>query len=436
MGWQSWNKADKTLLFAAVLFAFALCLRLEYPASIFAHGFLFCAEAALVGGIADWFAVTALFKKPLGFPYHTAILPRRRASFIDSTVLMVQREFFAKRKLFQLVRGIGWRAMLVKWLAGEEARGFLLAQLWHYTRRFLLRMDWHTQAEALTGRVRQALAEIPAGKLLEWVRSWLQADQRAQQLLAGGVRYLRPKIMAPEAREKLMAMLEDYQSQQLQGKGSLLAGLAGLAQAMNIVNFDEAAGLMQAQAGRVLDEIAEEDSDFQKQLLAIFYEKLEQLGQDEVFLAAFEELRQALVADLPIEESLQAGIEQLRERLRGEERALAPTDSALPALQDVLMGLFQKEIARWLLLLQNDETMKRSVDQLLYDMAARSMLQAQTMVGVIVRRVLERMTDEQMNRLVYDKVEPDLLWIRMNGSIVGAGIGFCLFTILTLLHRI
>ena len=42
------------------------------------------------------------------------------------------------------------------------------------------------------------------------------------------------------------------------------------------------------------------------------------------------------------------------------------------------------------------------------------------------------LTDEQLNHLVYDKVEPDLLWIRMNGSIVGSGIGLVIFILLQL----
>jgi uncharacterized membrane-anchored protein YjiN (DUF445 family) len=435
MGWKSWNKADKTLFFAAVLFLLALCLRIVYRTSLLAQGFLFCSEAALVGGIADWFAVTALFKKPLGFPYHTAILPRRRESFIEATVGMVQKEFFAKRKLFHLVREIGWRAMLVKWLAEKEAQAFLAGQLWHYVRRFLLRMDWQAPTSLLAAKLRKFLAEFPTAQLLDLSLSWLQNEQHAQRLLAGAARQLRPKLMAPEVREQLVAILQDYQRQRLQGKSSLFAGLAGLAQAINIVNFDEAAELMQQQAGQVLDELAELDSAFQRQLLATFYERVSLLRQDESFLTDFEQLRQALLKDLPIEDVLAAEIERLRERLQSERQALATVDCSVPALQDVLVELFQEEIARWILLLQTNDTVKRSVDQFLYDMAARSMLQAQLMVGVIVRQVMERMTDEQMNRLVYDKVEPDLLWIRMNGSIVGGGIGFCLFMALLVLRN-
>ena len=59
---KSWNKADRVLFLAFLVFLLALFVHLQLPHSVFASGFLFCAEAALVGGIADWFAVTALFR--------------------------------------------------------------------------------------------------------------------------------------------------------------------------------------------------------------------------------------------------------------------------------------------------------------------------------------------------------------------------------------
>ena len=52
------------------------------------------------------------------------------------------------------------------------------------------------------------------------------------------------------------------------------------------------------------------------------------------------------------------------------------------------------------------------------------------MIDGIVRDVLSTMTDQQMNRLIYEKAEPDLLWIRMNGSIVGASIGIVVFAVI------
>ena len=111
--WKDWNKADKTLLAAFAAFLMALATHLYCPGNRVAEGFLFCAEAALVGGIADWFAVTALFRKPLGFPYHTAILPRRRAAFVKASVTMVQKEFFSRRKIFRHLERLHLLPMLL-----------------------------------------------------------------------------------------------------------------------------------------------------------------------------------------------------------------------------------------------------------------------------------------------------------------------------------
>ena len=78
-------------------------------------------------------------------------------------------------------------------------------------------------------------------------------------------------------------------------------------------------------------------------------------------------------------------------------------------------------------LLSNNKTLQEELNSLIYQMVARGALQAQELLGSITNDVLGTMTDQQINRLVYDKAEPDLLWIRMNGSIVGASIGLVLF---------
>ena len=66
--------ATGLLVLMAAVFAAARALESQYPALSYVKAF---AEAAMVGGLADWFAVTALFRHPLGLPIpHTAIIPR------------------------------------------------------------------------------------------------------------------------------------------------------------------------------------------------------------------------------------------------------------------------------------------------------------------------------------------------------------------------
>src|ERR1043165_2238366 len=69
-------RATGLLVLAAAAFAVSLYFRARYPWLGWVQAFT---EASMVGGLADWFAVTALFKHPMGIPIpHTAIIPERK----------------------------------------------------------------------------------------------------------------------------------------------------------------------------------------------------------------------------------------------------------------------------------------------------------------------------------------------------------------------
>ncbi len=79
------------LVFMAVLFAFAFALQSQYPALAYVRAF---AEGGMVGALADWFAVTALFRHPLGIPIpHTAIIPNRKDEIGQNLGEFVETEF-------------------------------------------------------------------------------------------------------------------------------------------------------------------------------------------------------------------------------------------------------------------------------------------------------------------------------------------------------
>ena len=166
-------------------------------------------------------------------------------------------------------------------------------------------------------------------------------------------------------------------------------------------------------------------------ILNLFYEKAVELNKEPQFHQLTHELKDSLLRDLPLESAVENMFDQLRIHfLEDKARDVDPLAEHLPALRSRLEELISEEYQRTLRLIEQDEELNHAVGSFLYDVIARTALHAQTLVGVIVTDVLSRLTDEQLNHLVYDKVEPDLLWIRMNGSIVGAGIGLVLFLIL------
>ncbi|MBO0890830.1 MAG: DUF445 domain-containing protein, partial [Acidothermales bacterium] len=76
------------------------------------------AEAAMVGALADWFAVTALFRRPLGLPIpHTAIIPTRKEALGRSLEQFVAENFLAESVVRDKVASAGFSLRVGRWLA-------------------------------------------------------------------------------------------------------------------------------------------------------------------------------------------------------------------------------------------------------------------------------------------------------------------------------
>ena len=390
MMWKNWNKADKTLLAAAAIFCFALCLNIHYRDNVFAKGFLFCAEAALVGGIADWFAVTALFEKPLGFPWHTAILPRRRQSFIEATGRMLQQEFFGRKSLIKKIRRIDFANMVVAWLGRTQTKQML--------------------AEWLLNRLPLWLSKngrLPDGALSRSSALELKAES-LKPLSDYAIRTFYDFAKDPEFYQRVKNGLEEYVESKLQGPMAMM--MAGFAQSANIINVDEAAELIQKKTILLMERVQQENT-------AEYAQVQESLGK------IFDFYEKNLLVKQELNDVLlnRAGKWDFCGHLLNQNGQM---DNLL---EKNLAQLVEELLERAEALLSNNKTLQEELNGLIYQMAARGALQAQELLGSITNDVLGTMTDQQINRLVYDKVEPDLLWIRMNGSIVGASIGLVVF---------
>ncbi|MGQ0715494.1 MAG: DUF445 domain-containing protein [Gemmatimonadaceae bacterium] len=110
--------ATGMLVVATAIFIASRLLEPRYPWLAFVRA---TAEAAMIGGLADWFAVTALFRHPLGIPIpHTAIVPARKDQVGRSLGNFVQRNFVSREVIAYRLRE--WRVAehLAKWLAEPE----------------------------------------------------------------------------------------------------------------------------------------------------------------------------------------------------------------------------------------------------------------------------------------------------------------------------
>ena len=420
---QTWNKADVALISSALFFLLALYLHLHLPSVIWTDGLLMVSEAALVGGVADWFAVTALFRRPLGFPYHTAILPRRRDSFIHAIVVMVQKEFFSRRKIFRHIEKIHLFPMLQEFLHKEATETRMTGTVLHFIRASFLRKKNKKAIAYLAERLKGILLREDPSELMNRFDALFRTNEWDRKALVRISHLLAQEVSTEETQQSIRNALAELEREKI-GDGFL----SRLLEVTNTVNLDEGAELIQRHTCHVLNELGREHSPLQENAIALLHDCIGDLRQDAELLRLAHELQERLACELPIEETLGRLFQGLRKHFQMDlQREVDPIAEHMPAFYTHLQSILHVEYQHMLFLIEERSELQKIITKVLYDLLARSALHAQTLVGVIVGNVLSRLTDEELNHLVYDKVEEDLLWIRVNGSLVGGCIGLLLF---------
>ena len=182
-----------TLLLVAMagVFAAALWGQARDPAAA-ALGYLRAfAEASLVGGLADWFAVTALFRRPLGLPIpHTAIVPTNKDRIGDALAAFLKDNFLTPAVMARRMEGFHVAAALAAWLqtAGSGGpTGRLRRALSGLFARFVGALDDTVVAQLLAVTVTDQLRTTRIAPVVGRFLASLVADGRHEALVERAV---------------------------------------------------------------------------------------------------------------------------------------------------------------------------------------------------------------------------------------------------------
>ena len=173
------------LFLMALLFGFTL--HSPAPWAAWLHAF---AEAGMVGALADWFAVVALFRHPLGLPIpHTAIIPNRKNDIGESMSRFVADHFLEPDVVRKKLQNTDLAAFVVSWLKSEKGRRSV-EELSAAVLRWALGALHEERVRRFLSRLSsKQLANVNLAPLLGNTLEWLVRGQRHQQILTQVLRY-------------------------------------------------------------------------------------------------------------------------------------------------------------------------------------------------------------------------------------------------------
>jgi uncharacterized membrane-anchored protein YjiN (DUF445 family) len=397
------GNATALLVGCGVVFIVARVLEHTWPWLGFVRA---TAEAAVVGGLADWFAVTALFRKPLGLPIpHTAIIPMRKDRIGRSLGRFVQMNFLSREVIEARVGGMRPGERLARWLA-EPANSKLMSG--HFASAMsgaasVLRDD-DVRAlieRGLASRARAIQVAPALGNLL----AILTADHRHQELLDEALR-LAARAVADneELIRRRIAEESPWWVPELVDDRIHERVVAGIERTLAEVSRDPAHPLRAR-----FDEA-----------LARF---IEQLRTSPEAIARAEAIKEEALAHPGLREfsaSVWADVKAAiaRRSMAGERPEPDAVERGLIALADTVLA---------------DPRLLAAVDRWIVDALVHAVDQYRHEIAHLIEHTVGQWDPDVTSEKIELQIGRDLQFIRINGTLVGGLVGLVLYTVLRFL---
>jgi len=371
------------------------------------------AEAAMVGALADWFAVRALFRRvPIPFiARHTAIIPRNKDRIGQNLAHFVRDKFLDADSLVALIRRHDVVGLLAQWL-GQPANARLLGQQVARMLTAALEMVQDRQVEHLIQKAaRRLIGRVDLPGTLATVLGALTHNGRHQALLDDALAKLIELLQVPDTRTLIAHTIVQWLKKEHPRKEKMLPtdwlgekGAAMLAHALESLMADIA-------------------SNPQHQLRAKFDDSVQhfitRLQHDPVWAQKADEVRRYLQTDATLGQYVQ-------ELWRGMRAALLrDLDNEHSAVARNVQAMGQ-----WLgQSLAQDAALRQALNARLEVWVQGLAPEVSQFVAQHIQDTVQRWDAQELSALIELNIGKDLQYIRINGTLVGGLIGLVLFAI-------
>ncbi len=364
------------------------------------------AEAGMVGALADWFAVTALFKHPLGIPIpHTAIIKRKKDQLGEGLGTFVRENFLSPEVVQTKLRDAQIPGRLGKWLSETSHAERVAAESATVLRVLveLLRDDdvQHVIDRMIVRRIAEPQWGPPVGRVL----STLLAEHRQEaliQLLAD--RAFQWSLNAGEVIQRVIERDSPTWSPRF------IDHLVGDRIHRELMDFT--------------DKVRRNpDHELRRSATRFLFEFADDLQHDDATIARAEAVKEQLMSREEVTNAAGTAWKTLKRLVL--EGVDDPSSALRTRIADAVMSIGES--------LRDDAELRDKVDNWIVRGAEHLVAQYGVEITAIITDTIERWDAEEASRRIELHVGRDLQFIRINGTVVGSLAGLIIYAIAQLL---
>jgi len=392
------------VVMALIYIATEILLRKNFPAwPGYVKAF---SEAAMVGALADWFAVTALFHHPLGLKIpHTNLIEKKKKDIGDNLGKFVVENFLNPQTIRPYINKIQVSGFIADWLEKDKNRQTLLSESSKIITSILQKSDDETVSDFIAKKGEDLLNTISLNKTLATALQYLIDKNEHEKIF----NYILNKA------KYYVAENEETVRQRVKKESSIL--VPGFVD--NMIANRITVGI-----ANYLHEIEEDPHHSIRRELTQYLNKfVQQLRDENKWKDELDKLKNGLLSQQNIQKYATGIWINIKQILTDE---LSDKDSRF-------LNYIDKNIFAFAQSLKTDEILRIKIDSWVRLNAYKIFLKNVDNVGALISNTVGNWQGDELSRKLELEVGKDLQYIRINGTLVGGLVGLIIYTITQLI---
>jgi uncharacterized membrane-anchored protein YjiN (DUF445 family) len=389
--------ATSMLIAMAAIFIVSKCLERTYPFLAVIAAF---SEAAMVGALADWFAVTALFRHPLNIPIpHTAIIPRNKEKFGNNLARFIRNNFLSREAVDQKLRTIDFAGWITQALSDEANAKIIADKTSTYLQNAIEKLDDNELrvfvSETFQGNVKSVRILPFFGSVLE---SFTE-ENRHQEVLNEALAIIEEMleenklIIQEKMRKENPWWMPDF---------------------VDDVIFNRIIGKVKETLENVRNDRKHEIRDHFNNAVHRF---INNLKESESFSVRAEQMKNEFLGNQKVKEHFQNLWSEIKAKIVDE---LKRPESQVRKQIETGIVTFGRNLA-------NNNHMQERINAWLHDSILNLTNRYSDSIITIISDTVRKWDAEKTSRRIELYVGKDLQWIRINGTLVGGLVGLLIY---------
>ena len=366
-------------------------------------------EAGLVGGLADWFAVTALFRHPLGIPIpHTALLPNNRKRMTSALVSVLINDWLSKESIQEKVKDMPFTEKLIIIMKKRLQTGPFKKGLIQLIKKMIRSIEVEKMTPLIKEQIISTLSNVEMRKLLQLISSQLLNEKLDQKALDHILNKADTWLSQEQTSQKLGKVSMNVINN-IQADGMLQFALKSI---QSLLSEEKLGNIVQNLLLNVIHSLQHEGEPNRAALVLYIQKEIQGMSDNKQLLEGAEKWKQQLLLQWEPDQTITKSLQKLQQKTVDFVDDKDFFDSYLTPLMNHLIDMIQensKNIDHWI---------QKQITVLVENNHSK--------IGNLVQENLDKLDTETLIDMMENKIGKDLQWIRVNGAVCGFIIGIFL----------